>query len=405
MLGRKSLLLLIALTVAAGLAAWGLRSGSASGASAGVESPERLFPGLADRINDIEVLTISGHGQRFTLRRTGDEWGADEKDGHRVRFERLKPLLVGLSELRPLERKTSSPALHGKLGLQAPDADGSQSVEVTVLAAGNAPLASLIVGNAGPAPRTRFVRKSGDDQAWLVQGELEPEPSLDTWIDTEILRLDSTRVASVTVTHPDGEVVTVAKAAKDDPVWTLQGLPDGHELKQAGSTNRLAESLQWLDFEDVAAASRRPLPETERATTVFDTFDGLRVTLTLAHEVTGGLADAAVEPDGEAAAEPPADAAKMTNWLTLSVSATESASETVRAEAEQLQARLAPWVYQVGDYLGSALRPRMADLTQPKAEEPAAVPGEPGLPADPAESVPAEAPADPPSAPPADDGG
>src|SRR5262245_20281271 len=172
MIGRKGLLVLVALTVVVGLAAWGLRARSEPSVE---PRPARVFPELAAQLNELTGLTLTGHDESFHLHKTGDTWGMDEKDGHPVRFERLKGLLVGLSELKPLERKTASPALHAKLGLQAPGVEGSGSVQVTVLGAGGAPVADLIVGHPGPAARTRYVRKADEDQTWLVQGELDAD--------------------------------------------------------------------------------------------------------------------------------------------------------------------------------------------------------------------------------------
>ena len=376
MIGRKGLLGLVALTVVVGLLAWGLRARSLPSAP---ELPERFLPGLSAQINELTAVTVTGHDEHFTMRRTGDMWGMDEKDGHPVRFDRLKGLLVGLSELRPLERKTSSPSLHAKLGLQAPSVEGSTAIELTVLGAGGAPAADVIVGNMGSAPRTRYVRHASEDQTWLVQGELNPTTGLQQWLDTEITRIEPATVSKVTVTHPDGEVLVVSKAAKDDPIWTIADVPEGSEPKSTGIGATVAGALQWLDFDDVAAASNRPLPEGDRATAVFETWDGLIVTVTAAREpppeepAAEGEPEEATGPEAKPEPEP-------TNWIAVTVAAGESATDATREQAAKLNARVSPWTYKIGQYKASTLRHRMADVTQPKpAEEPAeptATPGE-----------------------------
>ena len=384
MIGRKGLLALVALTVVVGLAAWGLRARSQPAAEA---LPERFFPGLADQLNTLSGLSITGHDEHFSLHKTGDTWGMDEKDGHPVRFERLKGLLVGLSELRPIERKTASSALHAKLGLQAPGDEGSSSVQVTVLGAGGAPVADVIVGHPGPAAHTRYVRRAGEDQTWLVQGELNADASVQMWVDTEIMRLDPTSVAHVTTTHPDGEVLHVDKQAKEDPIWTIAAVPEGLEPKNAGVAGTVAGALQWLDFDDVAAADKRTLPEADRATTVFETWDGLTITVTAAREPAPEPATPAEPPatppaaEGEEpAATPPPEA---TDWIAVTVTAGESATEEAKKQAAELNARVSPWVYRLGKYKASTLRQRMADLTQPKPEEKPAETQDAGEPAAP----------------------
>jgi hypothetical protein len=380
-IGRKGLAALVVLTVVVGVAAWALRARSLPAAP---ELPERFVPGLSEQINELTAVTVAGHDEQFTLRRTGETWGLEQKDGHPVRFEKLKGLVVGLSELRPLEKKTASPSLHSKLGLLAPSAEGSTSVEVTLLGAGGAPVADVIVGNPGPAARTRYVRRADEDQTWLVQGDLNLVASLQQWLDTEVMRLEPAAVSRVTVTHPDGEVLVVAKDAKDDPVWTIADVPEGSEPKSAGIGSTVAGALQWLDFDDVAAASGHPLPEADRVTTVFETWDGLRVTVTAAREPAPAQEPGAA---GEDAPETPPDAAgdaeaepEPTEWLALTVEAGDSATDEARQQAATLNARVSPWVYKVGKYKASTLRQRLADVTQPKpaeAPKPAEEPAEP----------------------------
>ena len=380
MIGRKGLLALVALTVVVGLAAWALRARSQPAVEA---LPERVFPELAAQLNELSGVTVTGHDESFHLHKTGDTWGMDEKDGHAVRFERLKGLLVALSDLKPLERKTATPALHSKLGLQAPGDAGSASVQVTVLGASGAPVADVIVGRPGPAARTRYIRKAGDDQTWLVQGELNADASRQAWVDTEILRIEPANVAHVTTTHADGEVLHVDKQAKEDPVWTIADIPEGREPKNAGIAATVAGALQWLDFDDVSAVGKRALPDTDRATTVYETWDGLTITVTAAREPAPAAAEPPAEPaaDGETPPTPPAPEA--TDWIAVTVAAADSAADDVKAKAAELNARLSPWVYKLVKYKAAPLRQRMADLTQPKPEKAAATEGtEPVAPAE-----------------------
>jgi len=392
MIGRKGLLALVALTVVVGLAAWGLRARSQT---PGETLPERVFPGLAAQLNELTGLTVTGHDESFHLHKTGETWGMDEKDGHPVRFERLKGLLVALSELKPLDRKTASPALHAKLGLQAPGDEGSSSVQVTVLGADSAPVADLIVGRPGPAARTRYVRKAGEDQTWLVQGELNADASAQMWVDTEIMRLEPANVAHVTTTHADGEVLHVDKQAKEDPVWTIADVPEGREPKNAGSAATVAGALQYLDFDDVAAADKRALPESDRATTVFETWDGMTITVTAAREPAPAPAPPPPEPAADGETPPPTPPApEATDWITVTVAAADSASDDVKKHAAELNARVSPWVYKLGKYKATTLRQHIADLTQPKPEKPAETPeaSEPAAPGEPGEMPPAETP-------------
>jgi len=195
--------------------------------------------------------------------------------------------------------------------------------------------------------------------------------SLQQWLDTEVMRLEPASVSRVTVTQPDGEVLVVAKEAKDDPIWTIADVPEGSEPKSVGIGGTVAGALQWLDFDDVAAASSRPLPEGDRVTSVFETWDGLRVTVTAAREPPPAKEPGA-EGEDTTGAETPAEAdqpeaePQPADWIALTVEAGESATDEAREQAAKLNARVSPWVYKVGNYKASTLRQRLADVTKPK---------------------------------------
>jgi len=313
----------------------------------------KLFPGLADGLNEVTGLTLTSATGTVTVHRDGEQWRVESRDGYPARFETVKRTLVSVSELTLLEAKTGKPELLGKLGLEDPAGADATSALLTLQGAGGAPVASLVVGKSGPGADTTFVRRADENQAWLARGTLAVEREASQWIERDLPKLGSERVKAVTVTHADGATVTVSRETKDDPVWALQDVPEGMQPNSPTVGRTLAGALESLSFDDVRAAAGKPLAGERLAVAVFSTFDGLRLTATSAVE------------DGK-------------TWATFAATADEGASEpvteAVTKEVADLDARLSPWVFELPEYRAANLRKHQTDLVQPRPEPPPAEP-------------------------------
>ena len=152
--------------------------------------------------------------------------------------------------------------MYDRLDVGDPLAPGARSTLVTLHAADNSPIASLIVGkrewaqNADPlgiGEGARFyVRPDGRAQSYLVEGALEFQPDPLFFADRVILELPGDKVQGVTITHPDGEQFTVARATPDDARMTLLELPPDRELRDDFAPTRLSQALGYISFDDVA---------------------------------------------------------------------------------------------------------------------------------------------------------
>src|SRR5690606_38994617 len=236
--------------------------------------------------------------------------------------------------------------------------------------------ASVIIGDSDAA-NLQYVRASDAATSYLVDRRIDVPRDTVGWIDTTIMDISSSRIASVTIEHPDGETVRITKNAPDDTNFTVENVPEGRELSYPGVANVLANTLRNLRLDDVAAASDELPDETTRTT--FRTFDGLVVTATsytrdgeqwvrfeASAEETAG-ADGDDEPDDTEASE--ADAAEAEpSEPSGSADASEADADQVddgvdaREEAERLNARVSGWEYRIPSYLFGQLTRRMNDL-------------------------------------------
>jgi hypothetical protein len=385
--------ILIVGVAAAALLATGLavtRMGDEGSASAKSSGP--LFPELAARLNDAAKVTITGKDAAFVVGKDGASWGATEKGGYPVQFDRVKQLVVGVSQLETVAPMTNNPAQHGKLELADPTAAEGAAKRVTIEDASGKVLADVLIGKPKQhqgfgGKGALYVRKPGDDQTWEVSGQVTVSADAASWLDREVSKLESARVQRVTVHHPGGEILAVSKATKDDANFKVEGLPEGAQLQWDGVANGLATPLQYMSLDDVQR--NEGFDTTGATSTEFACFDGLVVTaktvdkdgktwLTLSASVDESLR--AAEPVGPPAPEKTDATADATTEGEASEGdkadgdEPEAAKpalkplEEVRKEADELNAKWGPWVYSIPGYNAANLRKKMSDLL--KKEEP-----------------------------------
>ncbi|MBX3382778.1 MAG: DUF4340 domain-containing protein [Phycisphaeraceae bacterium] len=253
-------------------------------ATAGQGAP--LFPGLASRTGDVARITIRRDQAQATLARdaTGAGWLIESRQGFPARAETVRPILSALAGAKIIEAKTALPELYDRLDVGDPLAPGARSTLVTLHAADNSPIASLIVGkrewaqNADPlgiGEGARFyVRPDGRAQSYLVEGALEFQPDPLFFADRVILELPGDKVQGVTITHPDGEQFTVARATPDDARMTLLELPPDRELRDDFAPTRLSQALGYISFDDVAPINDLDWSAGDVIHTQFRCFDG-----------------------------------------------------------------------------------------------------------------------------------
>ena len=354
---------------------------------------ELLLPGLRENLDPITRMTVLGAGAEpvVTLEREEAGWSVAEKNGYPADLEKIRHTLVSLAEARVVEAKTANPDYYDRLGVEAIENDAAGGVAVTLTGAD----VNVIVGDTESDSRA-YVRKADEAGSYLIDRDPEVGRSATDWLVTGILAIPGSRMARVTVTHADGEVVSVFK---DDPAQTnfsVEHIPPDRELQYAGVANVMGTVLSNLNLQDVEplAAADAPVTVTE-----FLTFDGLAVTAeALEREDEAWVAfraeyrapaegsepgesspeDMSVESaetesgTGESVAGASADAvAEAPESAEASPGDEMDADEEmdVEAEAQELDRRLSGWRYRIANYQFDQMTRRMNDLLQSPPDE------------------------------------
>lgn len=380
-MNTKTLALLAASVVVIGAAALMLnRSPSAPGPSK--TTPATLFPDLTSKVNDVASIEIKKPGETFTLTRTASGWALASKGNFPARVEQVKTTVVGISQLKPVEAKTSNPELYPRIGVQTPgdappppappptpdstETPPTQPTLVTLKDAQGATLASLIVGTQKwGTPPTVFVRKADDPQSWLVEGELQVPTDSIEWIDRQVLNIPRERIKSVSVVHPatpDVAEVEVARAAPSETSFKLSNMPEGRELTAPTAPETLVSGVQYFNIDDVKPAGEIGFSQPE-AISVFRTFDGLVITTQAVKK------DATTWVNITAAFEevPTPQPAPATPEANPTPPPAQKPADEVKKEAAELNSKLSAWAFAVPDYKAKNLTATVETLLKPTA--------------------------------------
>lgn len=383
-MNSKSLFALIAVTLAVVLVA-ALTLKSSKPATPTTATPTVLAPELASKINSVSKLELKKGDVSITVVQQGTgkdlAWVVANRGNYPAKFAKVKEVLVAISEAKLLEKKTNLPDKFAALEIDDPSAT-AKSTLVTIYDDKSQPIASVVIGKMAKGPGGRggdgaFVRKAGDNQVW--QSDLKQTQAFDLafnqWVDTTVIQLERARIRAVDVAPVAGDAIKVSKAKAEDVNFSLENMPANKVLKYPGSADTPAYAIEFLDMTDAVPAATIDFAKEPVLTSTFSTFDGLVATATVSRADGKYWVKLAFATDFSKTPEAPAAAsADPANPAAPAAKATKSRDEVTK-EAADLNARHAPWAYQVVDYKVNQFAPKLDELL--KDPEPPAAPAAP----------------------------
>lgn len=360
----RALMWLILAALAATALAFAAVLGGRSGASA-TAMDERLFPGLADAAAGAASIRIESPTVYVTLNKDGNgRWVVADRSNYPANPEGVRALVMSLSQLDLIERRTADPERHRALELAT--GSGGNGHAVTITNAAGEVIAGLVAGkvqtrSSGTTPGTLFVRRAGEDQTYLARGGIAIPASVGATLDKTLFRIDQARIRSIAFTPRGLKAYSLSRATPETQDFSLDDVPEGKVQGEPAVLQTPAAALAGLTFEDVIKADA---VNVEDATSIlFTTFDGLTLKLTI---LPGGS-------DGV--------------FALIEAGAAEDATPEAKAEAETIAARVGAWAYKLPVYVVTSLAPALEEMVRdapaagetpiPEDGEDEALPGEP----------------------------
>ncbi|MEE9195989.1 MAG: DUF4340 domain-containing protein, partial [Alphaproteobacteria bacterium] len=281
-----------------------------------------------------------------TVGRKDKLWTVNEASGYPARMDKIGEILNGLAQLETIEAKTSVAKRYGKLEVGEPTAKGTKSARVVVSDAQGTTLADLIVGKIKYSISGAdgiYVRRPGEERAWLVRGKLEVPQDRLGWVDQSVMEIDLDRVRSVVLRVPGNKALTLFKDKRSQQDFKIKNMPKGTEIKDVFTVEDIARILQSLTFADVRRADKVKIDMAALPRAHYLTFDGLQLDLWVA------------EADGK-------------TWLAAKAAAMKKPAPDakVKKEIAAINARFADWRFALPDYEFTSLKHTLKELVKPK---------------------------------------
>ncbi len=327
----RALFVVAALAAAAiGLAVIGQRQSAPTG------SPEGgpVLPGLAEELDALVRVAVVGAGGETlaTLERADGGWTVAERDGYAADLARLREALLALAEARVLERKTSDPALHARIGVEDVELASAASTLVRLEEPDGASRA-LILGDSDRAGE-RYARRPGEAQSFLMDRDPSFPRDPSEWVEPGILDVAGARVQSVSIRHADGATLEIGKSVATSPCKACRKAASF--AAPPARTRRAARSGASSSRTSRASSPRRPASPPRRFAT---------------RRSTGSSSTRR--------------RIASTDWLVFSASAADTADDGVRSEAEAINARVSGWRYRIASNRYDRMTRRIEDLLAP----------------------------------------
>jgi|TARA_Y100000310_G_scaffold344219_2_gene455792 hypothetical protein len=326
-----------------------------------------VFPGLNDALGELRQVDIVTGKDEINLALLEDGWVVTNRDGYPASFDKLSSLLDNLTEADFAERKTSKPEYFDRLGLRDLDDQESEAVKLKIVTGGQEPR-ELLVGKAASSRSGQYFRFLGEQQAWLMNAQLDVETDAEEWLEPAIINIDSERVRKVTHTSASGEQLTVVREGGEAENFEVVDLPADKKLKYGTVANALGRSLVNVRLKDVRKADGFDLSDSGKAE--YWCKNGLVVSVLtkemdgqyyLSFAVDAGEASEVVANDSD---EPDSNEAPASGSETDEGSNQPDLAEEVAGLKKDLDA----WVFEVTQFTFDEFTKTLADMVEEEKE-------------------------------------
>ena len=321
----------------------------------------RLFPELAERINDVSRLIIRDGETSLTIHRKAGKWSIAEADDYPALVDDVKQTVLAVSDLHVVAEKTSNPDLYKRLGVEDPDSQGATSDVLTLISAEDE-LAELIIGktrrskSASSAPGL-YVRIPGQQQALLVAGRLTVSTDMVQWIKRDVINIEGDRVSAVHVQPAGKPAVLLEKDSPGDNL-VLQNIPKDKEQQSDYLISRMATLLENTFVDGVRKEDGIDFASPDSVINI-TTFDGLTANVEVVNSGEHTYARFSFAAQSE---RPVSD--ETADESSAEADAEGEIKATPEQEAETLNNLVAGWAYQLSTSKAELFNQSLSDLVR-----------------------------------------
>ena len=314
---------------------------------------EPVFPALRSNPDSAAKIEVNSRFGSFSMVRTDGKWSTPDRFDYPIDERDIRRLIVSISDMRYIERKTSRPDRFARLEVDDVDGINAESAFLRISDSGGSVLAESIIGR----PSARFIdgsssgtyiREPGTNVVWLVSGIANVQTRLIPWLERTIVSLPANTVARVELSSNDG-TVTLSREKPDTEEFVLADAPEGRALNGRKATS-ISRALANVELEDIKPRGELTLPG-DAQTAIVTTFDGVAVTARMA------------KIDGKAWGS-------FVAAYTGDPSDQSDAAKAARASVAEINQRVGDWVYWLPSAAFDNLTTKLEGVVEAKKDGP-----------------------------------
>lgn len=341
----------------------------------------KVLPALADKVNDVEILSIQTPATTTTAARIDGLWRIPSKWNYPADFSKIRAAMNKLVDLKVLQSIRTTASARAEFNLLTTADTGSTNREscatrIALQGSDGRTLAQLDLGKTrsrpespdsmgmGSYPDSRYVMNAAG-QVMLVGDTLDEfASSVQPWLDMEFATLNDVLAIEVKpATQPGFAIERTTPEAE----FTFKGATPAGKVVEPSKLSQTGTALSYIRFEDVADPKLSPAvtgldkPDTFRARSRNGEVVMLRVGRSPVGETTRyATVSVAFEP-------PVTPAASGTNQAAVAKAQADQNTQ-VAATAKALNEKLSPWIYLISKETADSLCPQEKDLFTDKKD-------------------------------------
>ena len=204
----------------------------------------KFFPELIENTDLLSKIEVISDNNSIYLIKKGEKWHLPELENYPAAINKINQLLLRLSNLKIVDKKTNNPDNHLMLGLGFPIQKDSFRIR---LFHDNEVINDFIIGNQSKHnDRLSYIRKYSENQTWLFKNNLDIFNQEINWSEDSIVRFARWRIKSINIesaNNPD-ENIFIFKEKYSDQMFKLANMPKEYEVKSAYSLTGYASLLE-----------------------------------------------------------------------------------------------------------------------------------------------------------------
>jgi hypothetical protein len=208
--------------------------------------PAYLLQGLDT--NKIASIVLGTGDEQVILMRSGGRFVVANKGDYPAMITEINGVIAACLDIKTSEFVTANPANHADLGVTEAEA----AHVIKLFGSDGNPITGVLISRRNPDKSGGYVRLISSNDVYLTIDRPWPARLRDMdFIDTNLIGVEKDKIASVTVTSPDGSY-TLAKTVGS--VIELDNMPEGKKLKDT-EYDQVFYAIESLSFEDVKKES------------------------------------------------------------------------------------------------------------------------------------------------------